>query len=240
MSDELAQHEAAWASKSLLRRVYRGWYQQIARELSRVPGPTVDIGSGIGRIKEVIPASVTTDVEPTAWADLVVDAAQLPFGEGAVANLVLLDVFHHLARPAAFLDEAVRVLAVGGRLVLLEPYCSPLSTIAYRRVHHEGIDLEADPFADAPERAASPWTANLAVPTLAFFRRTAELQRRWPELAMVERRRLTLFVYVLSGGYSRRPVAPGALYRPLSVAEWLLSPLLPAAAFRCLVVLERH
>jgi SAM-dependent methyltransferase len=240
VSDELAQHEAAWASKPLLRRVYRGWYEEIARTLSLSPGPTVEIGSGIGRIKEVIPSAVTTDVEPTPWADLVVDAEQLPFEDGTVANLVLLDVFHHLARPARFLDEAARALALGGRLVMLEPYCSPLSTIAYGRMHHEDIDLEADPFADAPERAASPWTANLAVPTLAFFRREEELRRRWPGLALVERRRLTLFVYVLSGGYSRRSLAPGFLYRPLAAVEWLLSPLLPVAAFRCLVVLERR
>jgi SAM-dependent methyltransferase len=204
-----------------------------------VPGETVELGSGIGRIKETIPSAVTTDVEPTAWADRVVDAEQLPFEEGSVANLVLLDVFHHLARPAAFLAEAARVLPRGGRIVLLEPYCSPLSTIAYRHVHHEDVDLEAAPFDDDDSLADSPWTANLARPTLAFFRNPRELAGRFPQLEVVERRRLSLFVYVLSGGYSRRPLAPGALYRPLAAVERLLAPLLPLAAFRCLVVLER-
>lgn len=240
MSNELAQHEAAWASKPLLRRVYCGWYEQIGRRLSSVPGPTVDIGSGIGRIKEVIPSAVTTDVEPTQRVDLVVDAEQMPFEDGAVANLVLLDVFHHLARPVRFLDEAVRVLAPGGRVVMIEPYCSPLSTVAYRRFHQEDLDLETAGLAEDETLAGSPWSANIAGPTVVFFRRPDELARRWPQLAVVERRLLTLFVYALSGGYSRRPLAPGLLYRPLGALEWALSPLLRLAAFRCLVVLERR
>ncbi len=238
--EELRQHEAAWAAKGLLRRVYRDWYDEIAARLSPEPGSTVELGSGIGRFREACPSAVLTDVVPTPYADLVVDAEALPFEDGSVANLVLLDVFHHLARPARLLDEAARVLVSGGRVVMLEPYCSPFSTIAYRHVHHEDVDIEADPFTDAPQLAASPWTANLAGPTLAFFRREEELRARWPELALAERRRLTLFVYVLSGGYSRRPLAPGFLYRPLSALERLLSPLLPLAAFRCLVVLERR
>ena len=73
---------------------------------------------------------VTTDVEPTPWADHVVDAERLPYGDGSLANLVLIDVFHHLADPAGFLDEASRTLAPGGRVVILDPYCSPVSTLA--------------------------------------------------------------------------------------------------------------
>jgi SAM-dependent methyltransferase len=190
-------------------------------------------------LKEVVPGAVLTDVVPTPYADAVIDAAALPYADGSLANIVLVDVFHHLARPARFLDEAVRALAPGGRVVLLEPYCSAVSTLAYRNAHHEDVDLDADPFADAPALGASPWLANEALPTLAFFRRSDELAQRWPELELSERRRLSLFVWILSGGFSRRELAPVSLYRPLSAIEWLLSPLLPLAAFRCLVVLTR-
>jgi SAM-dependent methyltransferase len=240
VSGPLRQHEAAWATKGLLRRVYRDWHTQIARRLSKVPGATVELGSGIGRLKEVVPSILLTDVEATPYAEVVAPADALPFEDGGVANLVLIDVFHHLDRPNRFLDEAVRVLAPGGRVVLLEPYCSPASTVAYRHLHHEDLDL-GRPGLEADEvLAESPWSANIAVPTIAFFREIDELRRRWPQLAMIERRRLTLFVYLLSGGYSRRALAPGFLYRPLALLEQLLFPLLPVAAFRCLVVLERR
>jgi SAM-dependent methyltransferase len=236
---ELARHDAVWSSKALLRRIYRAWYESIAARLAAVPGQTVELGAGIGRFKEVVPGAVATDVEPTPWSDAVVDAERLPYPEGSIANLVLIDVFHHLARPARFLDEAARVLAPRGRVVLLEPYCSPVSTFAYRHFHHEDIDLSAPPFDDDPALDGSPLTANGARPTLVFFRNEGELHARWPELRMVERRRLAFFLYALSGGFSRRQFVPAAAYRPLAALERALAPLGSLLAFRCLVVLER-
>jgi SAM-dependent methyltransferase len=218
--------------------VYRGWHQEIAERLSRAPGQTVELGSGIGRLKETIPDVVLTDVEPTKYADIVASADALPFGDGSVANLVLIDVFHHLARPAAFLDEAARVLAPGGRVVLLEPYCSPVSSVAYRHLHHEDVSFETSGLEADESLAGSPWTGNLARPTVAFFRQREEISRRWPRLGVAEARLLTSPAYPLSGGYSRRSLAPAFLYPVLSVLERLALPLLPFIAFRCLVVLE--
>jgi SAM-dependent methyltransferase len=235
----LRRHEIVWRSKPLLRRIYRDWHELVAARLASVAGPTVELGAGIGRFKEVVPTTVATDVEPTSWADAVVNAERLPYPEGSVANLVLIDVFHHLARPARFLDEAVRVLAPRGRVVLLEPYCSRASTFAYRHFHHEDIDLARPPFGDDPLLDASPLAANEARPTLAFFRHARQLGERWPQLQLVERRRLALFLYALSGGFSRRQLVPARAYRPLAALERLLSPLAPVLAFRCLVVLER-
>jgi SAM-dependent methyltransferase len=238
LAQSLKEHEQAWNERPLLRRIYGDWFDLLASRLAPVPGTTIELGSGIGRLREAIPDLVTTDVQPTPWADRVVDAEELPYGDGEVANVVMLDVFHHLPRPAAFLDEARRALAPGGRVVMLEPYCSPLSTLAYRILHREQLDLDADGF--------TGWTstdplddANIAQPTLTFFRQEDELRRRWPELAIVERRLLTLFVYPLSGGFSKRQLVPAAAYRPLAALERGLSPLLRLAAFRCLVVLER-
>ncbi len=126
-----------------MRRQYGEWYAAIVKSLADVPGPTVELGSGIGKLKDFKSDAVTTDVEPTPWADAVVDAEALPYADGAVANLVLLDVFHHLADPARFLDEARRVLAPGGRVVIVDPYCSTVSTPIYKRFHHERTDLSA-------------------------------------------------------------------------------------------------
>ena len=69
-----------------------------ARSSMRFPGhrPTVELGSGIGKLKEYKPDAITTDVESTPWAEAVVDAEALPYADGELANLVLLDVFHHL------------------------------------------------------------------------------------------------------------------------------------------------
>jgi SAM-dependent methyltransferase len=237
LADSLREHERAWNERPLLRRMYREWFELLASRRARVPGRTIELGSGIGRLREAVPDLATTDVEVTPWADAVVDAGALPYGDDELANVFMVDVFHHLSRPAAFLDEARRALAPGGRVVMLEPYFSPVSTLGYR-LHHEPADLAADGFAESA--STDPLDANQAQTTLAFFRQRAEYERRWPELPIAETRLLALFVYPLSGGFSRRQLIPTALYRPLSAVERVLSPLLPLAATRCLVVLERR
>ncbi len=239
--DELRVQEAAWHRRPLVRQLYHSWYDLIVAQLSSVDGPTVELGSGISRFKEHFPAAITSDVEPTPWADRVVDAEELQFEEASVANLVLIDVFHHLASPRRFFDAATRVLASGGRAVILDPYCSPVSYRAYRLFHHERTELDADAFADDERAAESPMHSNQARATLVFFRERDELQRRWPEFELAASSRLALFVYPLSGGFGQRAFLPAPLYRPLDALERVLTPVLgPALAFRCLVVLERR
>jgi SAM-dependent methyltransferase len=238
LAETLEQHERAWRARPVLRRLYHEWYGLVARRLA-TRGPTVELGSGIGRLRDVVPDAVLTDVEPTRWADRVVNAEELPFDDASLGNLVLVDVFHHLADPARFLDEAGRVLRPGGRAVLLEPYCSPLSKLAYR-FHHERLALGADPFAADPHVATGAMEANLATTTLAFFRREGELRARWPRLEPRERRLLSLLVYPLTGGFSRPALLPRVLYAPLTLLERALAPLNRLAAFRCLLVLERR
>jgi len=239
LEQTLRTHEAVWNERPVLRRLYRDWYRLIKGHLAEVPGTHVELGSGIGRFREVVPDVVTTDIEPTPWADAVVDGETLPYADGSLANLVLIDVFHHLSRPAAFLSEASRALHPGGRVVILDPYCSPVSTLAYSRFHEERVDLRAPSLADDPEIASSPYSSNQARATLVFFRDRGSFERRWPELRIVERRRLSFFLYPLSGGFSRPALVPAALYAPFSVLERMLAPLGSLAAFRCFVVLER-
>jgi SAM-dependent methyltransferase len=237
--DALAEQERAWEERPLVQSLYRSWFEAIADRMSDVPGVSVELGSGIGRFRDVWPSVVTTDVEPTPWAARVADAENLPFGEDEVANLVLIDVFHHLARPARFFDEAVRVLRPGGRVVILDPYCSPASGALYRRFHHERTDLDADPLGEDLVVGHDALASNQARATLVFFRASDELEARWPELMTLERKRLALLSYPLSGGFTRRPLVPQRVGRALQRIEPALSWAAPALAFRCLVVLER-
>jgi SAM-dependent methyltransferase len=236
----LHEQERAWERRPLLRQLYREWYRMLVERFSDVDGASVELGSGIGKLREVAGARVVlTDVEQTPWADETVDALQLPYAEGSLANLVLLDVFHHLADPGLFLDEAQRTLAPGGRLLLIEPYCSPLSTPLYRAFHQERTDMSADPFTPDPTVAAAAFDSNQALPTLVFYRRLAELNRRWPALRLVEEQRFSFLLYPVSGGFTRRPLLPAPLFPLARLAERALRPLAPLLAFRCLVVLEK-
>jgi len=51
----------------------------------------------------------------------VADAGALPFAGGAFAGVLIRDLLHHLPDPRRTTAEAARVLAPGGRFLLLEP-----------------------------------------------------------------------------------------------------------------------
>jgi SAM-dependent methyltransferase len=236
----LDAQERAWQARPLVRREYAGFYRRILGRLSDVAGPTVELGSGIGTFKEFKPDAVTTDVEATSWAEAVVDAEDLPYEDGTLANLALLDVFHHLPDPARFLAEAARVLRPGGRVVIVDPYCSPFSTPVYRRFHHERTDLSAAPFERDAQTGRSALDSNQARTTLVFYRHRDEYLRRWPSLPIVAEERFAFLAYPLSGGFTGPALLPAFLYRPLTALERALSPAARLLAFRCLVALERR
>ena len=52
MHEILAEQDAAWNNRPVLRRLYTDWYRLIASNLAHVDGLTVELGSGIGRFKE--------------------------------------------------------------------------------------------------------------------------------------------------------------------------------------------
>jgi SAM-dependent methyltransferase len=240
LASTLERQESAWNERPLLRRLYGEWYRMIAGQLRHGDEPTVELGSGIGKLRDTLPNAVLTDIQRTRWTDVVVDAERMPYADATIGNLVLFDVFHHLADPASFLDEAQRVLVPGGRVAIIDPYCSPVSALLYRTFHHERADLTAPAFGADRETATSPLASNQARATLVFFRHAAEYSRRWPQLPIVRRRRFATTLYPLSGGFTGHALAPQRLVRPLAVIDGLLERLAgPALAFRCLVVLER-
>src|SRR5207249_27989 len=105
LRETLELQDAAWRSRPLVRRLSHEWFRVSGERLTDLPGPSIELGTGIGKFKEMFPHVVATDVEKTPWAEAVVDAEALPFDNGELANIILVDVFHHLPRPGRFLDE---------------------------------------------------------------------------------------------------------------------------------------
>ncbi|HEV3229122.1 MAG TPA: class I SAM-dependent methyltransferase [Solirubrobacteraceae bacterium] len=239
-NETLRAHRDAWEGRPLLRSLYREWFGRVEQELSQVAGPCVELGSGIGAFKDFRPATVATDIGPTPWADEVVDAQDMPYEDASVGNLVMIDVLHHVPSVSRFFAEARRVLLPGGRVVLVEPYCSPVSTLAYKLFHDELTDLSVDPFGDKPLSSGAPYDGNMALATLIFWRQLARFQALYPALRVRDRLRLAFLAYPLSGGFTKPPLLPSALDRPVARLERYLGFAAPVAAFRCLVTLERR
>jgi SAM-dependent methyltransferase len=237
----LREQRHAWDTRPAVRHLYTRWFGLVAEQLANLDGPTIEVGAGCGQFHDFMPDSVPTDIVTTPWADTQADAEDLPFDDGSAANLVMIDVLHHVPHPAVALAEAERVLMPGGRLVVVEPYCSPLSTFGYRRFHHEPLDLTADPAAPVDQSSDDPFDSNIAIPTLIFWRRP-ELLREWsPRLHVIGRRRLAWLAYPLCGGFTGRPLLPPAGIRLADRVDALTEALVgPLGGYRCLVSVEKE
>ena len=134
------------------------------------PGrPIVELGCGPGFFKERHPDVIATDAIVNPHADAIVEAAALPFGEARVGSIVLLDVFHHLPRPAAFLEEAARVLRPGGRLAMLEPWVGTRGTAVLPLGPSRGLRPARRPAATRGARTRKgAMEGNAALPYLYF------------------------------------------------------------------------
>lgn len=234
------RYREIWRRKPALRAVYADIYRRIGA--FRRPGRTLEIGGGSGNLKGCAPDVVSTDILPAPWLDAVCDAQRLPFAGGSFANIVLVDVLHHLERPMRFFAEAERVLAPGGRLIFCEPAITPLGGLVYRLFHHEPVDMRADPLQDGPITAGrDPCDSNQAVPTLLTGRYRDALAARVPGLALVTLERFSFAAYLLSGGFRPWSLLPAFAAVPLLRIEWSLRRLLgPLAALRLLAVFTKR
>ena len=240
--ERFEQHRRAWDTDEALRTLYGCWYGLVREELPpHALGPWLELGSGPGFAKNVIPELELSDVVGAPWLQHELDAENLPFEDGSLGALVLFDVLHHLPHPARFFAEAVRTLRPAGRVVMCEPYVSPVSYPVYRFIHEERCDLSVDPLAEAPGTGDDPFEGNQAIPTLLLRRRRDELERRFPELRIAGFQRFAGLAYPASGGFGRRTLLPMRLWKALLAIEDRL----PEAAFRLigfrmLAVLERR
>lgn len=228
-----------WERKPVLRTVYNDIYRHILDAV--VPGTTLEVGAGSGNFKAFSADTVSTDVLSAPWLDLVCDAQRMPFAPASFANIVMVDVLHHIERPLLFFKEAQRVLKPGGRLVFCEPAITPLSGIFYRLFHREPVDMSARPLAGGPINAdKDPYDSNQAIPTLLVGRDRAALAELVPQMRLLAVHRFSFLAYPLSGGFQDWNLLPSAIAQPLLTVEQALRGILGhAAAFRLLAVYER-
>lgn len=105
--------------------------------LAGCEAPLLEIGSGEGGnlfhlldgtrtglhvgLDAFLPKLRFAQLEVPAAQGTAGDALALPFADASFSTVLIRDVLHHLVEPRGALEEAVRVLRPGGRLVLIEP-----------------------------------------------------------------------------------------------------------------------
>ena len=189
------------ARKPSLSDIYREWYVLQQMNLSAVQGDKLELGSGAGFIKQVIPDVITSDVIACDAVDLRLDALNVGSRlRGRLSNLLMVNVFHHINDSQAFLLAASSALRPGGRLIMIEPWLNSWSSLCYRIVGHEPFNPKQegwvfpsrDPLLDSNQ--AQAW--------IVFQRDRAYFEQVFPSLRIITIKPIMPFAYLVSGGHS--------------------------------------
>ncbi|MGE4159552.1 MAG: class I SAM-dependent methyltransferase [Planctomycetota bacterium] len=216
-------HRAILARKRILRCVYDGFHRTFLPDLDQLPvGPRVELGTAWSHLHEVVPGLIRTDIAAVDGAALRVDARHLPFADGSLAALFLINTLHHVPDPLACLCEAARALKPGGLMMLVEPHATVWSLVVWGISGHEHFDQD-------PEwefRTTGPLSgSNLALSWKIFHRDLERFRRESPNLEIVRQSTHTGFTYLLSGGFTMKALVPSFLYGPLYLMDRMLSKL---------------
>jgi SAM-dependent methyltransferase len=239
MSEALARYRDIWTRKPVLRLIYGEIFERIAGFV--VAGPTLEIGGGVGNLKEKIASLISSDIQFSPWLDLVADAQKLPFAAGALSNIVMLDVLHHVEFPSLLFREVAHVLRPGGRIVMVEPGITFGSKLFFRMLHHEPVMMNVDPLAEGvPNTGRNPYDSNQAIPTLLVTRYSEAFHAKFSDLRILETRWFSFVAYPCSGGFKPWSLVGESVARVLLWFERRLERLCGHLfGFRLLIVIEK-
>lgn len=238
---DIEEKMSLWQTKPVLQEIYKSFYQLIKQNLSlNIDGLTVEIGSGIGRLKEVIPHCICTDIFNNQYIDQAENAYKLSFADSSLSNLILFDVFHHIEYPGTALKEFHRVLKPKGRVMIFDPAISLLGFLVYGLCHKEPINYRKKiawfaPDDFCPERS-SYYAAQGNVSRIFHSMDYKNALKDWEQMRSIK---LSAISYVASGGYSKRALYPVNLLPIIKIVDSICDIAPRLFATRTLVVLEK-
>ena len=184
---------------------------------------------------------VATDIQSAPWLDCVADAQRLPFARGCAANIVMVDVLHHLEFPLVFFREAERVLRPGGRVIMVEPaitWGSSCSTGCFITSRFEPRPTSCS--TEARIRTATPMTPTRPIPTLLATRDRERFHRLCPALRIAGVEWFSFAAYPLSGGFKPWSLVGEGVARRMLRVERAIEPVLGRfTAFRMMLIVEK-
>ncbi|MEK7480983.1 MAG: class I SAM-dependent methyltransferase [Patescibacteria group bacterium] len=208
--------------KRFLKNTYIDFYQRLKERLPPSDNAMfVELGSGGGFIKEVIPRIITSDILALPMVDRCFSATAMPFDDCSIDAFLLVDVLHHIADPRAFFNEAQRCLKPRGKILMIEEANTLWGRFIYQYFHHEPFDLSAG-WELQTEGLLS--RANGALSWIIFSRDKAIFAKEFPSLVVRAVTPHTPFRYLISGGVSMRQLLPSFCYPLIKGLEILLAP----------------
>jgi SAM-dependent methyltransferase len=225
--------------KPPLRQIYGEWYRAIASSIPPGDEPVLELGSGAGFMASYVDKLITSDILELPGVDRVINAcAPLPFRDGSLRGIAMVNTLHHLPDVTVFLAEATRCLAPGGAMSMIEPWNTLWSRFVYRRLHHE--PFEPDVASWTFESGGPLSSANGALPWIIFDRDRQRFRERFPQLEIQQVRPIMPIRYMLSGGVSMRALLPNWAFGLVKALERGCQPVMDSLAMFAHVALSRR
>ncbi|MDR3491460.1 MAG: methyltransferase domain-containing protein [Gammaproteobacteria bacterium] len=203
--------------KSALHYLYLEVYKKYLDCIKRSPsGKIVEIGSGAGFVKELIPNIITTDIVAYSGIDKTLDATKMDFLDCSLSCICMFNVLHHIPNTPAFFQEALRCLAPGGRLFMVEPYPGWIGALVYRYLHHEPYDPHVKQWEFESKGPVSD--ANNALPYVIFERDIKKFRLLFPDFSIERFETHTPLRYWLAGGLKKWSLLPSWVF---NFATWV-------------------
>jgi SAM-dependent methyltransferase len=225
--------------KRFLRKIHDDWYRRLVSELPSRDGVVLEIGTGAGFLCDYVPGLVTSDIMPVRTVEVVFDACkEIPMAPSSLRAIVMVNVLHHLPNVSAFFDVATTALRPGGRIVMIEPWNTPWSSLIYKNAHHEPFEPNAKEWIFETSGPLSG--ANGALPWIVFARDYRTFEHRHPKLCLKTLEPLMPFSYLLSGGFTAPSLAPAWAYGMIRRLERITGLDARAGMFATITIEKRH
>lgn len=239
---EIHKNFISWNNKPILRYVYKLFYNAIINEINHnIDKPIVELGSGIGNLKNYLENCITTDIFENPWVDQVENAYYLSFPDHSISNLILFDVFHHLEYPGIALDKFYNVLENGGRVIIFEPCVSLLGSIVYGIFHHEPVGFFKKITLYPEDNSEVDNNKYYAAQGNAFrlfmkYDKIKSINSKWTLKLFKKHSSLS---YLATGGYSKPQLLPDYIIKLLIKTEAIFDLFPYLFATRLMIVLEK-
>lgn len=120
----------------------------------------------------MVPGCFNLDLFAVPGVDVAADAELLPFPDDLFQRVECDAVLEHVRNPVKVMDEIRRVLAPGGYVHLVTPFCHPFHEYPkdYRRFTIDGLKELAGPLEVVAEGWRTGPTATLLVMTIEYVK----------------------------------------------------------------------
>lgn len=195
--------------KGAMNRWYREIYAKYLVSLNQCPknGLVLELGSGCGFAKDLIPEIITSDIIAYPGNDRIIDGTCIDFPDNSLRFICLLNVLHHISDAESFFREASRCLVPGGRIFIMDQYAGWISSMIFKHFHHEPFRPDAE---DWRFESIGPLSgANGALSGIIFERDKNLFAELFPEFRILAYKPHTPIRYWLAGGIKAWSLLPG-------------------------------